>query len=270
VPVITDYNNMIIHQFQLDELTGTKAHFSYSFLVNSYSFGTQINANAVLDYSAATRALYSAETAGDDLIPSDPRISSLASSIVGGEVNPYRTARRVYDYLLDSYVLRPLRPAQSDDPYALLDSGVGDSYDFALVYAALLRALNIPAVPVAGILVDAKGNARNHWWCEFYIERFGWVPVDPALGAGMDFTPYGRKPDSERDYYFGSIDSSHIAFSWGWKAVKPAFLQSKTVYRARSYAFQSIWEESAAVSGAYRSVWDAPSVTVAAINAPLP
>jgi transglutaminase-like putative cysteine protease len=258
-PVIADSNDMIIHQIQLDELGGRKAFFTHSFVMPVYSVTTQIDDTKVPAFTS--RALYTAETAADDLIKSDdPQIIALAQSIIKTERNPYLQALLVYNYLLDYYTLLQETRGGGDNAYDILTTASGDSYDFAVLFCALLRSLKIPAVPIAGILVDSDKQARNHWWCEFYVERFGWVPVDPGLGAGLRFTPFGTPPADARAFYFGNMDVYHIAFSRGWKTVKPAIPNSKSVYRPRTYAFQSIWEETSASTQQYSSFWSEPII----------
>jgi hypothetical protein len=264
-PVLADFNDMIIQQVQLDELGNGKAFFTHSFVVPVYSVITAINPAQVMPYTA--RTLYEAETSPDDLIKSDdPGIIALAQSLVPTpsyartEVSPYRAAELVYEYLLDSYTLLPETRGGETDPYDILADKRGDSYDFAVLYCALLRALKIPAIPIAGIIVDSEKQARPHWWCEFYVERFGWVPVDPGLGAGLRFSPLGTPPPDARSFYFGNMDAQHIAFSRGWKTVKPAIPNSKSVYHPRTYAFQSIWEEVSSGAEQYSSFWSEPII----------
>lgn len=260
-PVVADFNGMIIHQIQLDELRGGKTFFTHSFIVPVYSVTTEIDAARVTAYTEKSRLLYESETAPDELLKSDsPEIIALAQSIVKNERNPYRQAQLLYEYLLDTCtLLQKTRPGESS-PYDMLTTQSGDSYDYAVLFCALARSLKIPAIPIAGVIVDSERLARNHWWCEFYLERFGWTPVDPGLGAGLDFTPFGKAPDAPRSFYFGNMDNQHIAFSRGWKAVKPAIPHSKSVYHPRTYALQSIWEESSPGVEHYSSFWSEPIV----------
>ena len=45
-----------------------------------------------------------------------------------------------------------------------------------------------------------------HGWAEFYLDGYGWVPVDPAQAA--------RHP-SRRDEYFGGLDPNRLTISVG-------------------------------------------------------
>jgi hypothetical protein len=60
---------------------------------------------------------------------------------------------------------------------------------------------------------------------------------------------------------FAALNSDHVAFSRGWRAVKSAFPDSHIVYRPRTFAFQSIWEESTVGTESYSSFWSDPVIT---------
>jgi transglutaminase-like putative cysteine protease len=257
-PVIKNYNNMVIHQMQAKNgMTREKSVFSQEFLITVHGVLSQITESRVQPYTDKARLLYKTYTAPDPVVQSgSPNVAALARQITGRASNPYTQARLVYNYMLDTFAL--LRETRAGNPSALdmLATNRGDAYDFAVVFASLCRALGIPCVPVAGVFVeDASLNTRSHWWNYFYIEDFGWIPVDVALGAGQ-----GSPARDSRSFYFGSIDSRHIAFSNGWKAVKPSLVNSTPVFRPRTYAFQSIWEEASDSVKEYSSFWNDPSV----------
>ncbi len=258
-PVIKNYRNTIIHQIELAKATLHKVRFTQNFLIGSYSVKTNINPRMVKPFSEKSRVLYKTSTQSDKLIKSDDEeIILLAKSIVKKETNPYIQAKLIYDYLLDNYKLISLRK-DSQSPSDLIDKKKGDAYDFAIIYTTLLRACKIPAVPVSGILIDVELKSQNHWWTEFYIENFGWVPVDLALAQNMPYKPF-RTIDDPREFYFGNMDSQHITFSRNWNEVKPSMINSQIVYRQRSYALQSIWEESSSENINYSSLWNDPVV----------
>ena len=103
-------------------------------------------------------------------------------------------------------------------------------------------------------------KTRPHWWTEFYIEGFGWVPVDISLGMGLPYKSF-RPVENNVEFYFGNLDGQHIAFSKGWNEIKQTISQnSKIVYRPKTYALQSIWEESSEGNVNYSSLWNDPIV----------
>ncbi|MDE5797754.1 MAG: IPT/TIG domain-containing protein [Treponemataceae bacterium] len=259
-PVIANYKNTIIHQVELVRASNRKIKFSQQFVVAVYTVQTDVNAKKVRPFNEKSRVLYRATTQPDSLIQSnDEAVAAKAKEIVGKETNPYLQAKLVYDYMLDAYDFPSRLSRENESALDLLRKERGDAYDFAVLYTTLVRALGIPCLPVSGILVDADLHVQPHWWSEFYIEQFGWIPVDVALAKGLDYKAF--KPlDDARAFYFGNLDSQHIAFSRGWNEVKPALVNSKIVRRAKSYAFQSIWEESSEGKVNYSTLWNDPVV----------
>ncbi|MDE6350777.1 MAG: IPT/TIG domain-containing protein, partial [Treponemataceae bacterium] len=259
-PVIANYKNTIIHQVELARAANRKVKFSQQFVVAVYTVQTDVNAKKVRPFSEKSRVLYRATTQPDSLIQSnDKAVAAKAKEIVGKETNPYLQAKLVYDYMLDAYDFPSRLSRENESALDLLRKERGDAYDFAVLYTTLVRALGIPCLPVSGILVDADLHVQPHWWSEFYIEQFGWIPVDVALAKGLDYKAF--KPlDDARAFYFGNLDSQHIAFSRGWNEVKPALVNSEIVRRAKSYAFQSIWEESSEGNVNYSTLWNDPVV----------
>ena len=264
-PVISDYKNTVIHQLDLPKATSQsrKFRFSHNFVVSTYAVQTQINENKVKPYTKTqkNRILHKTATMPDPLIQSgNQEVIALANEIVGKETNPYKQAKLIYNYILENYKLRDeLRKA--DAPVLdLLRTKKCDPYEISIFYTTLLRSLSIPALPLAGILVDSEMKTKSHWWTMFYIENFGWVPVDMALAMGLPYKSF-RPVEKPREYYFGNLDAQHIAFSMGWNEISHTISQnSKIVVRPKSYALQSIWEESSEGNVNYSSLWNDPIV----------
>ena len=264
-PVISDYKNTVIHQLDLPKATSQsrKFRFSHNFVVSTYAVQTQINENKVKPYTKTqkNRILHKTATMPDPLIQSgNQEVIALANEIVGKETNPYKQAKLIYNYILENYKLRDeLRKA--DAPVLdLLRTKKSDPYEISIFYTTLLRSLSIPALPLAGILVDSEMKTKSHWWTMFYIENFGWVPVDMALAMGLPYKSF-RPVEKPREYYFGNLDAQHIAFSMGWNEISHTISQnSKIVVRPKSYALQSIWEESSEGNVNYSSLWNDPIV----------
>lgn len=275
-PLVANFNNTLIHQIELQKVekgkseadSAKKFKFSQDFVVASYSVETKINSRSVKDYDR-NRVMFKKFSSPDSLVQSgDPEIVEFAKRVVGKEKNRYQQAKLVYDYFVANCTLLNYQRESTSSPKDLILSSnsdgksAGDAYDFSVVYASVLRALQIPCVPVAGILVNADSSSKNHWWNEFYIEGFGWVPVDIALGKGLEFEPFREcAVDDAESYYFGNIDNQHVAFSRGWNEIRQSLVNGKTVYRPKTFAFQSIWEETSEGSVNYSSLWNNPIVT---------
>ena len=106
--------------------------------------------------------------------------------------------------------------------------------------------------------MDQAQKATLHWWAEFYLNGFGWVPVDPALASGI---PYDTGVSNKEQWYFGNLDAYHIAFSRGYQMQEPMLPNGKTTEKKRSYAFRSIWEETTPNISGYSSLWRIPKIT---------
>ena len=261
-PSIANYRNTIIHRVDLPKAVNQKQKlmFEQHFVVSVYTVQTEINEKQVKPFSEKKRIIYSLFTAQDNIIKSnDEALKELALSIVAKETNPFVQARLIYNFMIDNYKLNE-KPRKSENSVKeLAKRKSGDAYDFAILYTTLLRSLGIPSVPVSGILVDSELKVQNHWWTEFYIENLGWIPVDVVLGKGMGYKPF-KKIEDTRNFYFGNLDCQHIAFSRGWNEVKPTIVNSKIVQRPKSYALQSIWEESSSGTVNYSSLWNDPII----------
>ena len=74
----------------------------------------------------------------------------------------------------------------------------------------MARSMKIPARFVMGYPVpEGKTDGEipgYHCWAEFYLEDFGWVPVDASEAH--------KFPD-KRDYFFGGLDPNRVLFSIG-------------------------------------------------------
>ncbi|MFW9802206.1 MAG: transglutaminase family protein [Candidatus Thorarchaeota archaeon] len=58
----------------------------------------------------------------------------------------------------------------------------GDCDEHADLFIALTRAVKIPSRRVIGHFFKGQPKPEPHAWCEIFLEKRGWVPVDPALG----------------------------------------------------------------------------------------
>lgn len=258
-PVIYDFQHTIIHQTSGARGSG-KAKFKQNFAVTTYETRTEISAAYINSQSVTNKNLISKATRADECVPSsDEDLKALAKKIAGSEKSPYNIAVLTYNYMLKNYVILNDVRKGSISPLDLIRTSKGDAYDFAIIFTALLRANGVPCMPCSGALVETDLKTRNHWWSEFYIAGLGWIPVDIALGAGLEYQPWSKDIDPSQ-FYFGNLDGQHILFNKGWSEFKPSSPNNKTVSRPRSYSLQSIWEEANGKTIKYSSFWSNPVV----------
>ena len=157
---------------------------------------------------------YIAYTGSSGNVAVTPEIKATAERIVGGEKNPYLAARKIYDYMIDTidysfmphlllYPRSDLRESAYVHEYKLGDCGAQGAY-----FAALCRAVGIPArVPGGWQLFNGKFSP--HFWAEFFVPNYGWLPVDPSVGQASLYTTM-VDPEVRRaytDFFFGRQDA---------------------------------------------------------------
>lgn len=261
-PILMNYQNNLIHQITKSRNNTPKSVFKQTFVLPVFEVHSRVNVAKIGNYKNTEKNLLSGALKADSLVPSGAdEVKELCEKIIGKEKNPYNKAKLLYDYMCEKYKVQAKVRKDDSDPLDLIKKESGDAFDFAVIYTALLRAAEVPAYTAGGVLVNQDLTTQAHWWCEFYIDKIGWIPCDPALGAGLEYKQWS---DSDlvdvKEYYFGNMDAHHIMFSRGWSQLKPFSADNKIVQQPRSFALQSIWEEANKDTAKYSSYWSVPVV----------
>ena len=263
-PYVENYRGTSI--YKLNDLTlKSDARINLSWQVEVYAVETAIRPQSVRQEANSPSAIY---TRSAPLIPSgDPRIQNQAAILIGRERNPYIKAQRIYEWFIAEGIIRETPPDESDgaaeppgEIAAALETKEADAYTAALLYCALLRASGVPCQPVAGVLINRNNRTFRHYWAEFWIDGFGWIPVDPALGGGLTLPGFTVQPD-RASFYFGSLDNQRITFSRGFTSLYQMDSRGRAVAHPRSYALQNLWEEATGGLESYSSLWGDITIT---------
>ena len=152
-----------------------------------------------------------------------------------------------------SYAENPSNETVAD----AIDSRQADARTYAVLFAALARAGGVPARPLAGYIVSdvTRRSVQPHYWAEFYLEKIGWIPVDPLLGDGLRFGDFPPAGAAVKSYYFGSMDNRHVALDAGLPALKQMNPNGRAVRLEDQVGFQPLHEESVGNLRAYSSNW---------------
>jgi transglutaminase-like putative cysteine protease len=196
----------------LDGLTSNVV-FNITYSFTTYQIHYDIDPNNVGAYDKISPD-YATYTASHDNIRITPEIVNEAMTVVGNETNPFLQAKLLYDYVVGniSYSTVP--------HYSLNARGIpesenvrihryGDCGAQSMYYSALLRSLGVPARTCGGFEMFG-GDTGMHFWAEFFLPNYGWVPVDVTWAEAMDRIPLGQISDAERvsfkEYFFANLD----------------------------------------------------------------
>ena len=260
-------NHRGVSLFKLDNLvSGANQSIALSYRVDVYTVETGMNPLSIRQELTAISAMH---TQSSELLPADnQRIKTAVSSAVGREQNPYLKARAIYNWIIKNIEFN--NDVQSAaDILTALEERRADTCNAALLFTAMARAAGIPCIPAAGVLIDRQGQTARHYWAEFWIDSFGWIPVDPAMGAGaVKIEGTTMQEDTIQDhlnFYFGNIDNMRIAFSRGELSLSQIENRGRLVSHTQSYSMQNIWEEASGGLESYSSLWG--DVTISGIYA---
>lgn len=111
----------------------------------------------------------------------DPLIQEISQKAAEQTRNDESYARLVFEIVRDRMKLKTHLDERIGASRAVREKE-GDCDEHADLFIALLRAVRIPARRIVGHYYRGGPEPEPHAWCEMFLERNGWVPVDPALG----------------------------------------------------------------------------------------
>jgi transglutaminase-like putative cysteine protease len=255
-PFVDNYRGISL--YKLDDLAANSdEQISLSWKIDVYRVETNVWSQSIRP--EANSPINTAYIQSSSQLPADDsRIVNQVAAIVGKERNSYLKAQRIYEWMTGGNFT--WENQSGGDVLSALAVKRVDSCLAALLYCTLLRSAGIPCQPVAGVLVNRNRQTMNHYWAEFWVDGFGWVPVDPAMGAGAIPAPFNVYAD-QPNFYFGNIDSQRIAFSRGFSNLSPMDPRGRTAAHGRFYSLQNIREEAIGGIDSYSSLWGDITIT---------
>ena len=143
----------------------------------------------VLKRASSTRYLDATPLVESDAL----EVRAIADQLMARHASPQDRGRAAYDYART--VLEVRKEAENRGALYALQTGGGDCTEYAAVFAALSRAMGIPARLTAEFLFgenESKFSQPNHHSAEVFING-RWLPVDanlavdPSFGYGFGF-----------------------------------------------------------------------------------
>lgn len=172
-------------------------------------------------------------------------IRQKAKEIVGNETNPHLQAQLIYRYIIETYPyshvphtsLDARVPKVAESTY-MFETGHGDCGTQSMLFAALCRSLGIPARTPGGYQMLLSEDAGTHFWSEYYLPGYGWVPNDVTVADAGDWVTI---PDEKRtvfkDYYATNLDPARLIIQKNVDTpMDPALPEDAALFRlARQY-----------------------------------
>jgi transglutaminase-like putative cysteine protease len=117
----------------------------------------------------------------------------------------------VYEYVIATMRYDKLgRGWGRGDAIWACSSKYGNCTDFHSVFIGMMRASGVPARFEIGFPLPSDKTEGDipgyHCWAEFYVNSFGWVPVDASEAW---------KNPAKREYFFGAHDTNRVQFTLG-------------------------------------------------------
>lgn len=120
----------------------------------------------------------------------DDAIVALAEEMRGAGRNTLDRMHQLSTALNERLEFDKVHTSVQRDAATALGLGHGVCQDFAHIFVAAARAMDVPARYVSGHLyqadADATSQQASHAWVEACIEDLGWVGFDPANGLCPD------------------------------------------------------------------------------------
>jgi len=119
----------------------------------------------------------------------------------------------IYQYVIDNvqYSYMPhlaMWPRGESESTYVHRNKFGDCGAQSMYFTALCRSLGIPARTIGGWQLFS-GNFGSHFWAEFFLPNYGWIPVDTTAAEIVDplkdIAPADRT--AFHGFFFGSQDS---------------------------------------------------------------
>lgn len=197
-------------EIPLDKLSGDLnievkfqfTHYQENFRIDPANVGTYDRSSAL--FKQYTRSY------GNTYISDE--IRETAKKVVGAEKNPYLAAKKLYEYILKEikYSYMPhmaMWPRGERESEYVQRLKRGDCGAQAMYFSAMCRSLGIPARTTGGWQLFT-GNFAGHFWAEFFLPNYGWIPVDPTAADIADWTDKISEKEREefKAFYFGNQD----------------------------------------------------------------
>jgi transglutaminase-like putative cysteine protease len=157
-------------------------------------------------------------TASERNIEITDAVRAKALEIVGNETNPHLQAEMIYASIIETYPyshvphfsLDAREPKVAESTH-MFETGHGDCGTQSMLFSAFCRSLGIPARAIGGYQMLLRDAPGTHFWAQYYLPNYGWVPVDPTVADAADWVPISdAKRSIFKNYYATNLDPTRL------------------------------------------------------------
>ncbi len=158
------------------DITVYRVHVDFSKIGTVYPYDT-------------SSELYKRFTAKSEPVESDhPRIKQMADAAKRISKNDLEYARNAFIALQKA--LKWKTTGKYGNVTEIFNNGGGDCAALTTIFVSLMRCKGVPARHIVGGSINQKVEFGTHVWPEFYLERYGWIPVDPSMTSDVPYFGY--------------------------------------------------------------------------------
>ncbi|PKL56043.1 MAG: transglutaminase [Methanomicrobiales archaeon HGW-Methanomicrobiales-6] len=145
-------------------------------------------------------------------------VRAKAREIVGNETNPHLQAQMIYYHIIETYPYSHVphgsidarEPKVAESTY-MFETDHGDCGTQSTLFSAFCRSLGIPARTLGGYQMIMAETPGGHFWSEYYLPGYGWVPNDVTVAEAADWVAIPEeKRTAFKDYYAANLDSARL------------------------------------------------------------
>jgi hypothetical protein len=207
---------------------GQTQQWGYEFDVTLYTITTNLDHIETIYPYNVDSTLYTRYTgaSGEYVDPYSPTIQSLGDDIWEESSDVLDYAERCYSYIARNF--QYLNPGTGLHPLSeLLAEGGGDCGNLSSIFISLLRYKGIPSRHLVTVRPDGSG----HVWADFYLETYGWVPVDVTF----------KQHSSLFGDYFGKVDAGKTGIILSKGVFIPLQIEDDNVLHVPILQYYSWW-----------------------------
>lgn len=115
---------------------------------------------------------------GDEIAPDYEKIQKIADVLWSQSQGIVDYARRCSDFVVKHFKYMKSEGRNKVEDYFKV--GGGDCGNLSAIFISLLRNKKVPSRPI----VTVRPDGSPHVWADFYLEKYGWIPVDVTYQQG--------------------------------------------------------------------------------------